>query len=74
MRFAVSLLTVLAIAAIIGTVLKQNEVPAGYIIEFGDFWAGLFNALGLTDIYHAAGFLLILLFLIISVSLCLWLV
>lgn len=72
MRFAVSLLTVLAIASIIGTVLKQNEPPAGYIIEFGEFWARLFDVLGLTDIYHAAGFLLILLFLIISVSLCLW--
>lgn len=72
MRFAVSLLAVLAIASIIGTVLKQNETPAGYIIEFGEFWTGLFDALGLTDVYHAAGFLLILLFLVVSVSLCLW--
>lgn len=72
MRFAVSLLAVLAIASIIGTVLKQNEAPAGYIIEFGEFWARLFDVLGLTDVYHAAGFLLILLFLVVSVSLCLW--
>ena len=71
MRFAISLLAVLAIASVIGTVLKQNETPAGYIIEFGEFWYGLFDALGLNDVYHAAGFLLILLFLIISVSLCL---
>ncbi len=72
MRFAVSLLAVLAIASVIGTVLKQNEAPAGYIIEFGEFWSGMFDALGLNDVYHAAGFLLILLFLIVSVSLCLW--
>ncbi len=72
MRFAVSLLAVLAIASVIGTVLKQNEPPADYIIEFGEFWASLFDALGLNDVYHAAGFLLILLFLIVSVSLCLW--
>lgn len=71
MRFAVSLLAVLAIASVIGTVLKQNETPAGYIIEFGEFWYSLFDALGLSDVYHAAGFLLILLFLILSVSLCL---
>lgn len=72
MRFAVSLLSVLAIASVIGTVLKQNEPPANYIVEFGEFWAGLFDAQGLYDVYHAAGFLLILLFLIVSVSLCLW--
>lgn len=72
MRFAVSLLTVLAIASVIGTVLKQNEPPANYIVEFGEFWAGLFDAQGLYDVYHAAGFLLILLFLVVSVSLCLW--
>lgn len=72
MRFAVSMLAVLAIASVIGTVLKQNEAPAGYIIEFGEFWAEMFDALGLTDVYHAAGFLLILLFLVVSVSLCLW--
>lgn len=72
MRFAVSLLTVLAIASVIGTVLKQNEPPANYIVEFGEFWAGLFDAQSLYDVYHAAGFLLILLFLIVSVSLCLW--
>ncbi|NBO11144.1 MAG: hypothetical protein EBV25_06305, partial [Methylophilaceae bacterium] len=34
MRFAVSVLTVLAIASIIGTVLKQNEPYANYIIQF----------------------------------------
>lgn len=72
MRFAVSLLTVLAIASVIGTVLRQNEAPPAYVIEFGDYWYGLFDAVGLLDIYHSAGFLLILLFLVTSVSLCIW--
>ena len=36
MRFAVSLLTILAIASMIGTVLKQNEPYANYKIEFGE--------------------------------------
>ncbi|ROH85867.1 cytochrome c biogenesis protein ResB [Pseudomethylobacillus aquaticus] len=72
MRFAVSLLTVLGVASIIGTVLKQNEPYANYIIQFGQFWFELFNLLGLYDVYHALWFLLILLFLVISTSLCIY--
>ncbi len=70
MRFAVSLLTLLGIASIIGTVLKQNEPYQNYIIKFGQFWFELFELLGLLDVYHAAWFLIILLFLVISTSLC----
>ncbi len=72
MRFAVSLLTVIAIASIIGTVLKQNEPYENYIIKFGQFWFEMFKKLGLYDVYHASWFLLILLFLVISTSLCIW--
>ncbi|HSI45217.1 MAG TPA: cytochrome c biogenesis protein ResB [Methylophilus sp.] len=70
MRFAVSLLTLLGVASIIGTVLKQNEPYQNYIIKFGQFWFELFEMLGLLDVYHAAWFLLILLFLVISTTLC----
>lgn len=70
MRFAVSLLTLLGIASIIGTVLKQNEPYTNYIVKFGQFWFELFELLGLFDVYHAAWFLLILLFLVISTALC----
>jgi cytochrome c biogenesis protein len=70
MRFAVSLLTLLGVASIIGTVLKQNEPYQNYIIKFGQFWFELFELLGLLDVYHAAWFLLILLFLVISTTLC----
>jgi cytochrome c biogenesis protein len=70
MRFAVSLLTLLGVAAIIGTVLKQNEPYQNYIIKFGQFWFEMFEMLGLLDVYHAAWFLLILLFLVISTTLC----
>ncbi len=72
MRFAVSLLTLLGIASIIGTVLKQNEPYENYIIKFGQFWFGFFEQLGLYDVYHSAWFLLILLFLVISTSLCVY--
>ncbi len=70
MRFAVSLLTLLGIASIIGTVLKQNEPYQNYIIKFGQLWFELFELLGLLDVYHAAWFLVILLFLVVSTTLC----
>lgn len=72
MRFAVSLLSVLGIASIIGTVLKQNEPYSSYIIKFGQFWFEMFEMLGLYDVYHSIWFLVILLFLVISTSLCIY--
>lgn len=72
MRFAVSMLSVLGVASIIGTVLKQNEPYSNYIIKFGQFWFEMFEMLGLYDVYHAIWFLVILLFLVISTSLCIY--
>lgn len=72
MRFAISLLTVLAIASIIGTVLKQNEPYPNYVIEFGQFWFSVFKTLGLFDVYHTAWFLLILVFLVTSTGVCIY--
>ena len=70
MRFAISLLTVICIASVIGTVLKQHEPSANYVNQFGPFWAELFGAIQLNAVYSAWWFLLILAFLVISTSLC----
>ena len=70
MRFAITLLTVIAIASIIGTVLKQNEPYPNYVNQFGPFWADLFHALSLQKVYSSWWFLLILGFLVVSTSLC----
>lgn len=70
MRFAIALLTVICIASIIGTVLKQHEPINNYINQFGPFWAELFRTAKLDSVYSAWWFLLILLFLVISTSLC----
>jgi cytochrome c biogenesis protein len=70
MRFAISLLTVICIASVIGTVLKQNEPTNNYINQFGPFWAELFATLKLNTVYSAWWFLLILAFLVVSTSLC----
>ncbi len=70
MRFAIALLTVICIASVIGTVLKQHEPMNNYINQFGPFWAELFGAIDLYSVYSAWWFLLILAFLVISTGLC----
>ena len=70
MRFAISLLTVIAIASVAGTVVKQNEPFVNYVNQFGPFWFAIFRELGLYAVYNSAWFLLILAFLVLSTSLC----
>jgi cytochrome c biogenesis protein len=70
MRFAISLLTVICIASVIGTVVKQHEPVNNYVNQFGPFWADVFERAGLFTVYSAWWFLLILAFLVVSTSLC----
>lgn len=70
MRFAISLLTIVAIASVIGTVLKQAEPMPNYVNQFGPFWFEVFAKLGLYNVYTSWWFLLILVFLIVSTALC----
>lgn len=70
MRFAISLLTLISIASVIGTVLKQNEPMPNYVNQFGPFWFEVFGKLGLYSVYSAWWFLLIMAFLVMSTSLC----
>ena len=70
MRFSISLLTVICIASVIGTVVKQHEPYPNYVNQFGPFWAEVFAAVSLYSVYSAWWFLLILAFLVLSTSLC----
>jgi len=70
MRFAIALLTLICIASIIGTVVKQHEPFNNYVNQFGPFWAEVFGHVGLYTVYSAWWFLLILAFLVTSTSLC----
>ena len=70
MRFSISLLTVICIASVIGTVLKQQEPLTNYVNQFGPFWAQVFSLTSLNTVYSAWWFLLILAFLVVSTSLC----
>ena len=70
MRFSISLLTLICITSVIGTVLKQNEPMNNYVNQFGPFWADVFATMQLYSVYSAWWFLLILAFLVTSTSLC----
>ena len=72
MNLAITLLVALALASVIGTILKQNEPYQNYIVKFGPFWHGLFERLGLYDIYSSGWFILILTFLMTSTGICLY--
>lgn len=71
MRFAVALLSLLGIASVIGTVLQQNQPQTDYLVKFGPFWTRIFDFLGLYDVYASAWFVVIMMFLVVSTSLCL---
>ena len=70
MRFSISLLTIICVASMIGTVVKQHEPLGNYVNQFGPFWAQVFDTVGLYTVYSAWWFLLILAFLVASTSLC----
>lgn len=70
MRFAITMLSVVAIASIIGTVVKQSEPYNNYLVQFGQFWFPIFEVFDVYNIYQAFWFLIILLFLVVSTSLC----
>lgn len=70
MNLAISLLVVVAIASIIGTVLQQNQPYTSYQLKFGPFWFDLFKSLELYDVYSALWFLAILAFLVVSIATC----
>ncbi|MFO7604380.1 MAG: cytochrome c biogenesis protein ResB [Gammaproteobacteria bacterium] len=72
MNLAITFLVVLAIASVIGTVLQQNQPYTDYIIKFGPFWHEVFVTLGLYDVYGAVWFLVLLGFLLLSTSVCVY--
>ena len=72
MNLAITLLVAIIVAAIIGTVLQQNQAYTGYLAKFGPFWFEFFETLGLYDIYGTSWFWGILAFLLISTSVCIY--
>lgn len=72
MNLAITVLVAIAVAAVIGTVLQQNQAYNDYIIKFGPYWFEVFKSLDLYDIYAAWWFLGMLGFLLLSTSVCIY--
>ncbi len=72
MDLAITLLVMLALASVIGTMVKQNEAWSDYELKFGPFWFRVYEQLSIYDVYSAPWFLLVLIFLLFSTSLCVW--
>lgn len=72
MNLAITMLVVIAVASVIGTVLQQNQPYQDYIIKFGPYWHEIFKVLDLYDVYGAVWFLLLLGFLLLSTSVCVY--
>ncbi len=72
MDLAITLLVMLSIASVIGTLIRQGESWTNYQIKFGPFWFEVFRILQIYDVYSAPWFLCVLTFLLISTSLCIW--
>lgn len=72
MSLAITLLVALATASVIGTVLVQNEPYTEYLMAFGPFWHEIFAGMGLYQVYSASWFLLIVAFLVLSTSFCVY--
>ncbi len=72
MNLAITLLVALAIASVIGTVLVQNQPYTEYLMDFGPFWHEIFAGMGLYQVYSATWFLLVVAFLVVSTSFCVY--
>ena len=72
MNLAITILVAIAFASVIGTVLQQNQPYNDYIIKFGPFWHEVFQTIGLYNVYGAIWFLLLLVFLVLSTSVCIY--
>lgn len=69
-RLTLFLCLVLAGVSILGTVVPQNGRPEAYEAMYGRTGARVLEFLGLTDLYHSAGFILLLSLLGLNLATC----
>ena len=70
MRFAISLLTLIATASVVGTLVEQGQPMPNYVDQYGPFWFEVFAKFGIFTVYSTWWFLTIMGFLVVSTSLC----
>ncbi len=69
-KLTVMLLLTLAVTSVIGTLIPQNENPAAYLHEYGEFLYRIFGLLNIFDMYHSWWFQFLIFFLTINIIVC----
>ena len=69
-RLTIFLCILLAIVSVVGTVIPQNLTAEQYGNLYGQGGARLVTGLGLSDLYHSVGFLLLLCLLAVNLVAC----
>ena len=70
LRLTIGLLMTLALVSMIGTVVQQGKAPDVYIREYGERLYSWFVLLGITDMYHAWWFIILLALLALNIIVC----
>lgn len=70
LKLAITLIIVMAVASIIGTIIEQNQPLEKYRQVYGDGTIRLFDAVGLFDMYHSWWFLLLLVLFTVNLACC----
>ena len=70
LKLAITVLIILAVASIFGTVIEQNQPMEKYRQVYTDASFRILEALNLFDMYHAWWFLLLLMFFTVNLSCC----
>jgi len=69
-RFTIAICILLALVSLLGTVVPQNAGPEDYVRLYGEVLGPLVPRLGISDIYHSAGFSLLLCLLAANLVAC----
>ncbi|MCE5262276.1 MAG: cytochrome c biogenesis protein ResB [Deltaproteobacteria bacterium] len=71
-RLAVVLLGAIGVAALLGTIIPQQEAAAAFSARLHPALLAVFQALQLFNVYHSAWFILLLLLLAVNLAFCSW--
>ncbi|MBC8430794.1 MAG: cytochrome c biogenesis protein ResB [Desulfobacterales bacterium] len=69
-KLSVILLLSLAVTSIVGTLIPQNESPAAYFQEYGEFLYRIFDVFDFFDMYNSWWFQLLIVLLTVNIVVC----
>lgn len=69
-RFTIGICILLAAVSLLGTVVPQGLDPREYTARYGEFPGRILTGLGIADLYHSWGFILLLCVLAINLLAC----